>query len=101
MKQPKQAVKIGLIANCTEDTAQGFLSAIRDREFPGAECVSDLRNSTCPKCIHDLITSNRLTLLFLDKDVEIAGVDCSEVSEVLGIIKHDTRAEIYIVGQAS
>lgn len=96
----RSIVTIGLVANCDKHTAQDSFTAMREQKFPSAKFAFNSCERTCPKCLRDFIVERKITRLFLDRAVEIAGVDCKEMDEALGAVKRETRCEIYIVSVA-
>jgi len=91
--------KVGLIGGCTQETADGFIEAIRKDENKKAKFAFKEVDDICVNCLHSFVANNKLSVLFLEENLTINDEPNKVYDQVVSYIGYMHDCKIYIVAK--
>ena len=97
----RNSMKVGLIGDFTQDTANKFIEDFNRQQNLNAEVVFHDLADICPACVSDFINENGLSILFIDCQVTIGGACICEAYEEIALLSQRLKCQIYLVENTS
>lgn len=88
---------VGMIGDCTQVVADSCIEAIRLEDNQNAKFAFEKVGDICVNCLHAFVAKNKLTILFLDKNLTINGEPQGAYDQVVSYIGHMHKCKIYKV----